>query len=450
MATSDGFVSGITGVLVGLLRDAQTDEAYDYVMPLHDAWETATKSTSKTRRVRKAILESLRNEPTFRDCVRGHDTTLLFQLLMKELPSSLAGSLREVSLSLDNRDLFRDDTIKKMWKRIKKIIITLDLYDYVYGAEARGSVATKQPSKFVLERRQRFNTAYRTFIELLCDTFPPSRSRAQLLEAFDATIAADDTQMLEQFKKVLLPSLPDVARAIQLQQQKEDPAVVAAVFDPYFGDDPSWFKRLPFTDKLPIDEHWTKLIAAVPMPDISKTASLEEARQVLEASPKHRIMRTIGDLAVTMSGIDSLLYSPIVTHLRNKALDIMQRDKMNAQALLPTSTSFDQSASLAMVMELFREIPEATGNKVSQEDIEQLLANAMTGCDDIPESFAEVFSPDMIDFDCLDVVSELPMIGDVLGPIMASAEGQMRGVTGSSAFSSVGAPAWMQRDADSS
>lgn len=448
---SRDFASIIHDILVGLLKDAQSDEAYEYVMPLYTAWESATSSSSRMKHIHQTIMAGLLDEPTFRDCVRGRDTKLLYKLLSKELPDTLCAPLREVALSLGNPDLFRDDTTKKMWKRIKKLMISLDLHDFVFGKTTmtEQTNSKEQTSKFAAERHERFNKAYRDFLYLVMRTFPPAAPET-IIDAYDKAISHDSTAVLERFKKIVLPSLPDVARALQLQNQKADPETIAAVFNPYFGSDSSWFQQLPFIDQLPIDEHWQTKIANVPMPDISKTTSIEEARQLLEASEKHQIMRTVGDLNVTMSGIDSLIYSPIVTHLRNAAVNIMKRKKVDPQTLMPTSTKFDQSTSLEMVKELFHEIPAATNNAITTKDIEQLIGNAIMGNSDIPDSFSEVFSPEMIDFDCLDAVTELPIIGDVLGPVMAAAEGSMTGSTGKPAFAAAPTPAWAQRDDDSS
>jgi len=149
-----------------------------------------------------------------------------------------------------------------------------------------------------------------------------------------------------------------------------------------------------------------------------------------------------------MSGIDVLIYSPIVTVLKEKAVEIMQREKMTAETLIPTSPSFSRGAIVNLVMELLQAIPEATDGKISAADVQTLITSVMGGGGiELPASFGDVFSPDMIDMDCIDFVTELPGLGDAFGPIMASMEGELTGKTGAkSPFGAVKKPAWLTRD----
>jgi hypothetical protein len=159
------------------------------------------------------------------------------------------------------------------------------------------------------------------------------------------------------------------------------------------------------------------------------------------------IMKALGDLACCMSGLDMLIYSPIIKVLKEKAAVYTAKNKITPDQLLPNSETFDRGVAMGFVMSLLDTIPEATGYKISKSDMETIIANTMAGNPDYPDSFNEVFNAGMLDMDCLESLMELPGIGDALGPIMTSMQGQMTGVTGARpAFGSVAAPAWLERD----
>ena len=438
MAT-EKFNELVGNIAIGLLNDAKTDDSYNYVLPLYELY-AQTVETQDAEYMQMHFIAAIRNQPTFRECLRSRDTSRLQDIALQELPDSVGGSIKEVGLALSVPDLFREDAEKKMWSKIKKLVVKhCNLHDFVYGDGE--NVDTTSPvdmetkaSEIRQERAVRFNYGYRVFLEQLVQAFPKYNDDESMsytaLEQFDAAVKENSESVIRKFKVVVLPTIPEVASALQSKQRGQDDKSVEDVFEPYFGTDPTWFKQLPFIEFLGVDEHWQE--------------------QIGHGDNRATIQKAVSDLAVCMSGLDMLMYSPIVNALRKKAVEIMERPDMKGHSIIPgQGDNFDKNKAMAFVMELVQSLPEATNYQISSADIQTLIMNTFSGSGDIPESFSKVFSPDMIDEDCLDAVIEMPGIGDVLSPIMAGMESQTKGHTGKPAFSAVPTPGWMKRDGDS-
>lgn len=438
MAT-EAFNDLVGNIIIGLLDDAVTDDAYNYVLPLHELYAT-TLETKDAQYMRIKFIEAIRNEPTFRECLRTQDNAKLEQIALRELPDDVAGSIKEVALSITVPDLFKEDAKKKLWRKIKKLVVKhCNLGEFVYnGKNTEPDVNREvQLSDIRMERARRFNHGYRAFLQQLVNAFPVyfeiDEISQEAVEKFDEAIIDDIEAVLKQFKVIVLPIVPKIAKAIQEKQRevKSDQAPkqnVEDVFNQYFGTDPEWFKQLPLVHYVDIDEYWESQIA------------ITETRNIIQ--------KAVSDLTVCMSGIDMLMYSPIVNKLRDAAVKIMNRPDMKGTAVLPNQPGFDKTKAMGFVMELVQALPEATNHQISSDDIQKLIMNTFSGSADIPDSFSKVFSPDMIDEDCLDVVVDMPGIGDVLGPIMMGLEGQTKGHTGKPAFSTVPNPGWLKRDTE--
>lgn len=445
MATQ-AFNELVGNIIVGLLEDTRTDEAYEYVLPLHNLYVTTMDEHAKDPQyLQMKFIGAIRSQPTFRECFRSQDLARLEHIALNTLPDSVAGSIKEIALSIGVPELFKEDAQKKLWKKIKKLVIKhCNLGNFVYddvtkaaGEEEDDAVVVQdratQLSDIREERARRFNHGYRAFVEQLVEAFPyytggDDDISREALSQFDSAVGDDIEAVIRRFKVVVLPIVPKIAMAIQEKQrgvrEGEQPRNVEEVFAPYFGGDATWFKQLPFVEYVNVDGYW-------------------------DATDRHNrdiIQKAVSDLAVCMSGLDMLMYSPIVNRLRDKAVEIMSRPDMKGTAVLPNQAGFDKTKAMSFVMELVQSLPEATNYQISSDDIKQLIMNTFSGSADIPDSFAKVFSPDMIDEDCLDVVIEMPGIGDVMAPIMAGMEGQTKGHTGKPAFSAVPKPGWLQRD----
>jgi hypothetical protein len=433
------FNTQLEALFTGLIKDALHDDTYEHARNCYQAYITRADEVAEDYFQRK-FIEWIRQGVNVRQCLHYKETTTLQSLLEKECPAEVSGDLKEIFMALDNPLLFKADTIKKGWKRIQKLVYTCNLQKVVTGSDIpeeddeekikrkRKGVKEKEDStKEAAEGRiQRFNSVYRSFLAQLTQAFPGGEVDVVVL--FDDTVAADHGCVCQQFKEYILPFVPKFAEAIQEQQKSGDTSKDASekVFAQYFGDDPSWFKGLPFVDQLPIDVYW--------------------AEQIANEQNKLVIMKGIGDLVTCMSGLDTIIYSPIVKVIKEKAVVIMKRDNLTTADFNPTSPSFSRTKMINLAMELVHVIPEATGYKISSEDITTLITNVMSGKDDYPESFNEVFSPAMLDMDVLECVGDLPMLGDALGPVLAGAQGVLKGHTGTPAFGSVQKPAWIDRD----
>ncbi len=152
-------------------------------------------------------------------------------------------------------------------------------------------------------------------------------------------------------------------------------------------------------------------------------------------------------MTLCMTGLDTIVFSPVVDALKKKMIEVVERDKITKEMLVPTSPQFNKTKAIGVLMEMLDAIPEATGGKISKGDIRTLITNILAGRDAVPESFETVFSPAMIDLDILDVIGDLPGIGDALGPIMALMQGSSTGNVGASPFGdAVPKPGWLSRD----
>lgn len=437
MATAE-FNEKIEALVNGLLADSQSDVAYDYVLPLHEAL-VAAQQDYDTEYLQMQFIRLIRESPQLRNHIINRNTSQALPILLKAFPHHLAPALKEIALGLDVPELFRADSEKKMWKRIKKLVMCSGLGNFVYAPEANDA-DTQQPSsrskgaeqsEIKVARTNRFNHGYRAFLAQLETAFPvlgggEDDGGDTCVEAFDAAVEDDPEAILQTFKHHVLPIVPKIAEKVQEQKTA---AGVKSALEPYFGSDTAWFKGLPLVNSLPIDTYW-------------------ETQIINNDANKQVIMKALGELALTMTGIDTLIYSPIVSALRDKAKEIMLREKITPQSLVPTTGSFNKSSAMNLVLELVQELPAATGGKISSSDMETLITNLMAGRDEVPPAFNEVFSPDMIDADCIEAVSEMPGIGDALAPFMASMQGEMTGSTGMSAFgAAVEAPAWLSREA---
>lgn len=431
----------VESIVVGLLKDAQTDTAYEYVMPFHQAYAEIVE-TQPMEYLQIAFISAVRREAEFRNCIRSHDLVLLETIALRQFPDNLCGPVREFFLSVGVPDLFRSDTAKKMWKRLKKLVYAAGLGGYVYGDDNQDADATEETvaggggggerehSIIVQSRIDRFNQGYRDFLGQLREAFPPDEGAVDVQEEFDRRIGENQTSVLEAFKAKALPLVPKLAAGVQESRGSGgDGKGVVAALEQFFGPDCTWVSELPLLELLPISKYWTE--------------------QMAKTENKHVLMKALGELALCMSGIDTLIYSPIVTILKNKALEIMRREKLDAGALTPGSPSFSNGGVMKLVMELVHELPAATGYRITSADIEALMTSLFSGSGDLPESFSEVFSPDMIDADCIDMVAELPGIGDAIAPILAGYESQSKGHIGVPAFGSVQKPGWMTRDRES-
>lgn len=419
------FKIGLESIILGLLNDAQSDEAYDYVMPFHTEF-TKTSETKPAEFFQMSFIAAVRNQAEARNCIRTHDLGKLEAILLYELPDSLGGAVKEVCLSVGVPELFRSDTLKKFWKRVKKLVHTSGLGSFVYDDEKikehEEQHKQEEHSVIVEARINRFNHGYREFLQQLSLAFPKEEDM-RVIEVFDEMVAQNSTSVISEFKKQVLPLVPRIAKAVQ---DKEPGGGVTKVLAEYFGSDCTWFSQLPLLNHLSIQEYW--------------------AEQIANTENKNIIMKALGDLTLCMSGIDTLIYSPIVSALKNKAIQIMTREKLSSGALTPGSENFSKAGAMNLVMELVQEIPAATDYRITSADIEKLVCNTLAGKEDVPDSFSEVFSPDMIDMDCIEAVSEMEGIGDALGPFMAGFESQLKGHVGTPAFGAVQTPGWMSRE----
>lgn len=436
MATQK-FNTQIEQFFTGLIKDALNDDIYANVRKCYEAYLHKADSEADDYFQRK-FIELIRLRADFRECLHYKETGVLERVLTELCPGEIAGDLKEIFMALENPLLFKGDTLKKGWKRIQKLVYTCNLQRVVTGqddpveeddAPPKKKKGVKDKEMSVTEaaegRIHRFNAGYRSFLHQLTQAFPGGK--VDVVAIFDQEISEDNGCICQAFKEYILPFVPKFAEAIQQEQQQGTGGDASTkVFGAYFGEDSTWFKGLPLINELPIDEYWSE--------------------QISNEQNKIAIMKGIGDLITCMSGLDTIIYSPIVKVIKEKAIEIMKRDGLKSEDFIPTSANFSRTKLINLAMELLHVIPEATGYKISSEDITTLITNVMTGKDDYPESFNEVFSPSMLDMDCLELVGDLPGVGDALGPVLAGAQGALKGHTGTPAFGSVQKPAWVDRD----
>ena len=463
------FNETLDSIFMGLFKDSLTNVAYDYVKELYDEFSNWVEDKSEEVAQMK-FIELVRQDAQFRQCIKAKDTADLHSIALKICNEKVSGALREITTSLAAHELFKADADKKMWKRIQKLVYACNLQRIVTGEEASTTARSKmekrseEVSHIVQSRITRFNTAYRQLLVTLSTAFPEENGQpsTECLDSFDELVEGQDSIIIESFKKRVLPMVPEIAKTFQ-GDASNDPESHAKVFHQYFGRNSHWFKKLPLIDLLPIDLHWeSQMYVGVELeslyneffklPHSQREQWFEghpEVKETFQRIYDHQItiMKALGDLACCMSGLDTLIYSPIIAVLKEKAKEHAEKNNIQPSQLLPNSDDFDRGVAMGLVMSLLDAIPEATNNKITKQDMETLISNTLSGRLEYPESFNEVFSPDMIDMDCLDCVADLPGIGDVVSPLMVGMQGQMKGVTGEkSAFGSVAAPAWLERE----
>jgi hypothetical protein len=431
------FNARVVELLQGLLSDAQSDIAYDYVLPFHAQLEWCQRERFPDFLLLKFIGAVREHQPASIVCIRNRETKALFALATKVFPDDLAAPLKECQLSLDVPDLFREDTSKKLWKRIKKLVYASGLGALVYELEEDDTTTTVNPvasgaskhteiSQIKQARINRFNHGYRSFLEQMSIAFPrfigdTDQVDTSVMKRFDEAIALNQQSAIEVFKTIILPVVPKIVAQVQGGAVKGG---VQTVLEPYFGADPAWLKTLPYMSELAIDDYWQEQIVG-------------------NVENRTITMKAIGELAMVMTGIDTLVYSPIVAALKTKAAEIMKREKMNLESITPGGGTFNKSSAFNLVLELIQELPAATNYQITSSDMETLITNMMAQRDEVPKSFSDVFSPEMIDFDCIGALSEMEGVGALLAPYMASMQSQVDGHTGTPAFASVQKPAWM-------
>lgn len=455
------FNVALTSLVTALMADAQNDTAYNAAKTV---WLALTKKLAEDATFCcSTFVHLVRSNSVVRECISKKNTAALEVLCIDALPSSQA-----LFDELSNESSFKHDTIKKMWKRIQKLVYKCRL-DALFGTEntPQPTPTTKTRSVIVATRVTNFNTRYRAFLDKLSATFPPDpavSTKPSPLTLFDDAVDKDDESIMTQYKELLMPLVPKIVSGIQ----SKNIASQADALKPYFGEHPTWFKRLPCVGKsaLTVDEHWASEMtfddpvahdSYLQLDETDRAAYANEngarvAEWVRVTGVRDAIMKALLDLTGCMSGIDSLINSPIVAALKEKAIEIMERDKLTVASMTPTSPGFNRAAVMKLVTDLLHEIPKATGGKISDDDIQELITSFMGALaggqmpKKLPDSFAEVFSPDMIDPDCIDVLGDIPGVGDVLAPLLASMEGQMHGKTGAkSPFASVKNPAWLTK-----
>ena len=424
------FNSKVNDIFVGLTKDSQCDETYNLIKDCYLRFLALCEDVEEDY-FQQQFIALVRSNEDFCHCLRTKNTIELQRFVTEMVDEDIVGPVREIFMALNNPALLKRDAAKKAWSRIRKLILLCNLQDFVSGEEQEPDKDTKPPSSSVVkvekrvnaakEREIRFNTAYRAFLEDLQVAFPGSE--VDVLGLFDGIVAQSSNTVLEEFKKYLMPFVPKLIKGIQSNDFEEQKKVL----DPYFGpSDSSWFKGLPLVNRMPVDRFWVE--------------------QMNNDENRTSLMKAVGELLSCMTGLDSLIKSPIVTHIRDKAMEIMRRDNVQASDFLPTSPNFSQSNMMQMVFELMHSLPDATDGKISPDDINKLVSSLTTGGDDIPDSFGEVFSPDMIDLDCFEMLGEIPGVGDAIAPVIAGAQGALKGHTCTPAFKSVQTPAWLERD----
>lgn len=357
-----------------------------------------------------------------------------FEPLLDAAPLDVAAPAREVFLSLSVPELFAHDAGKKFWKRVKKLMYGCGIGDAVYGGgssdaatetteRAQGQVNNPNDHSGG-KRTERFNKSYREFLHNVVTSLDLATEAetvaASKLDEMKSGVGGNDA-VREVFKKHVLPTLPKIAEVIQ---HDKSAAGVSKALDEYFTL--SWFVQLPCVEYLDVTSaRWSQYLApGKPVRD--------------------QLLKEIGQLILCMSGIDALLNSPIVRALRDKTVAIMRRERLGGANFDPSSPDFQQTRIMGLIGELMQELPAATGGKVSATDVQTLITNVAMGKDDVPAGFHDLIDIEDFDLDCLDAVMELPGIGDVLSPLMAGMEGNLRGGTGAPAFGAVEKPAWLK------
>lgn len=462
----EAFNATLKSLLYGIFADAQHDGSYQAAKLVWDAYE-ATKRAEKPDFLYAAFIELVSRDAVVRACIREKNTEALEVLCVDRVPQAQA-----LFDSLADDGGFKHDTLKKAWKRVQKLVYRCNLAELV-SLKAAAAATVKPISAAAAQRIARFNEGYRAFLGELESVFPPSSSSSlahplpfpQAL--FDEAVARDNTAVIARFKKVLFPLVPKIMTAVQKGSVDKTTTIAvtqAAVLEPYVGADPTWFKTLPCVGEsaLQIDAYWPTTmvfddvvahdsfvrltLAEQATFEAANAARVSEWRRV--AGVRDGIIQALVSLTGAMTGIDALIHSPIVKTLKEKAIEIMTRENITTASFTPTSPSFDRKGITALVLELVATIPAATNNKITTDDVQQLLTMATSGkMAALPDSFAEVFSPDMLDVDCLLLLQEMPgVLGDVLGPMLAAYEGSMTGKTGTkSPFASVKNPAWLTK-----
>ena len=394
-------------IFTGLLRDAQTDVAYDFVSPLYSYFAV----TEDKAGLKDVFVGLLKTDATLLEAIRTKNPVLLQTAILDIASSEYGSDVREVCTSLGNPDLFARDAEKKLWKRIKKLVIAAGAHELVYG-DAPPSPKLQKKSKVVRRREARFKEVYQPFADRVNEVFRGKKSPVT-----DTTLA--------EFKEHALPAIVPLAEQLQSSQSTEG---LGDALLQFFAEDASWVKGLPLVDADAItEEKWSAFTGS--------------------DNPRTEITESLVKVLLTVSGIEALLQSPIVMALKDKTKDIMAKRALTAESLVPTSPTFNKEAIGDLVKELVAALPEVTDGNVTLEDLKKLMENAIAGSDDVPEGLAEIFDPDIIDFDCFSVLTELPGIGDVLGPMLASMEGSIKGTVGASMFGdAVEKPAWMTRE----
>lgn len=467
MAT-EKFNATAESIFMGLFRDALQNDSYDQVTVLWKAYSAWLLNDPEI--AQRKFIEVVRMDPICRSYIKGKRTDDLAEYLRELLKENreVCAAIHYVADAVKTGGgLFHVDAEAKTWKRVQKLVYACNLQRIVSDTTTttKAEKRTEEVSHVVRARISRFNTAYRSFLETLSSAFPEENGQASTacVAKFDELVAQSESSVISTFKEKVLPMVPQIAKTVQ---NHEGADAHAKVFYEYFGHDSRWFRALPLIDLLPVDIHWNtqmyvgeareplfKLFRTIPKQERDAWWSQQQQqkdREIFERVDTNQmiIMKAIADLACCMSGLDTLIYSPIVAVLKERAKKYTTQNNITPEQLLPNNAQFDRGVAMGLVMSLLDAIPEATGGKVSKADMETLIQNTLIGNPEYPASFNEVFSPDMLDMDCLASVTELPGIGDALAPIMASMQGQLTGVTGAkSAFGSVAAPAWLERDA---
>ena len=404
-----GFGERVHSIFTGLFKDATNDGTYDIIKVIYDHYHTLDEDLCE-----EVFTENL---DKVAECLKAKNTETLLELLLGMTEDEMVrGALRTIHASFPNEGMFKKDTKKKFLKRLQKLVYSIDPPTAVTS-----SAKPNEEDEYETERCKNFNEAYREFLVHLSEKI--EGGGGDVLEVFDDITNTNKKSVIEPFREYVLPYVPEIMKGLQskdFEQQKE-------ILSPYFGTDPAWINKLPLLFKFNIDSQ--KWIA------YREKNSME-------------VMKSVGNLLSCMTGLNCIINSPVVSHLQKRAVEIMQREKMGAQDFLPNSPSFNQTNLLSFAQELLQSIPEATNGEISHEDVSQLISHLITGAGDIPDSFEKVFNPAIIDLDCIGILAELPGLGPVIAPLVASSQGQMQGHTGAaSPFGNVVEnPAWLNRD----
>lgn len=425
------FNEGVESLLKSLFHDAVNDTAYNLCLPLYD--RATDLIDAHPTALELEFIQIISTHPEVRQCLTGNNLDMLKRIAQEVVEDTqVSGAVRELCLGIDNPDLFNPSVIAKVWKKLAKLVDICNLHDYVYGQRNASTPPTEDASKAVEEatkaRIDRFNHGYRMFLERMLTAFPVTKDgevSREVLDVFDKRVQEDPESVIKEFKACVLPVVPSLLAASQSKEKKD---ATETVLDPYFSESPDWFRTLPLLSHQNVDMYWDEQMANIEI--------------------KTKIMQGIGTLTLTMTGADAIIYSPLVQAITKKAKEIVGREKMTVDTINPAANGFNKSRIFNLLFELLEEIPAATNNKVTQEDMNALIANAMMGSSEMPDAFDDLLPLDGLDEDCLQYIMDMPELGQYLGPVLAGFQGQLSGMTGASSpfGGSVSKPGHLARD----